>query len=46
MSIEWGVGDAGKLSVDGGSTDNVPRNSPHAGMNASDENADNNDATH
>jgi hypothetical protein len=46
MGVEGGVGDAGKLSIDGGSTDNVPRNSPHAGMNASDENADKNDAAH
>ena len=46
LTIERRVGDAGELAIEGGSTDDVPRNSPHAGMNASDENADKNDDAH
>ena len=44
--VERRVGDAGELAIEGGSADDVPRNSPHAGMNASDENADKSDDAH
>src|SRR4026207_2359901 len=45
-SVKRCVGDAGELTIEGGSATHVARHGPHTGMNASDKNADKSDDAH